>query len=202
MKKCMKCNKNKVLDDFYKHKKMADGRLNKCKECTKSDVKINSERVGSKYDFSEKGFFRILYKTQKRHQKLRGHGEMPYSKSELEEWCIKNGFKKLYTAWVDSGHSTNLKPSVDRLDDFKGYSFNNIRLVTWSENRMAQIEDIKSGRGTSGLRCKPLLKLDSDKKVVCEYVSYSSAKRDVGYSVEHQIKKGVKCRGGFFWAYK
>ena len=37
-KVCFKCGTAKSLDDFYKHPAMADGRLGKCKECTKSDV--------------------------------------------------------------------------------------------------------------------------------------------------------------------
>lgn len=42
MKKiCFKCNVEKEISFFYKHKAMHDGHLNKCKECTKKDVKCN-----------------------------------------------------------------------------------------------------------------------------------------------------------------
>lgn len=37
-KRCFKCGVLKPLTEFYKHRKMLDGHLNKCKGCTKSDA--------------------------------------------------------------------------------------------------------------------------------------------------------------------
>ena len=49
MKKCFKCQCEKPFDAFYKHAMMGDGRLGKCKECTKADVnkhrQENLERI-------------------------------------------------------------------------------------------------------------------------------------------------------------
>lgn len=38
-KVCFKCRDEKPLTDYYKHKQMGDGHLNKCKVCTKRDVR-------------------------------------------------------------------------------------------------------------------------------------------------------------------
>lgn len=40
-KTCFKCGIEKPLDDFYKHPQMADGHVNKCKDCNKKDVQEN-----------------------------------------------------------------------------------------------------------------------------------------------------------------
>lgn len=53
-KVCFKCGRLLPLDDFYKHSRMGDGHLNKCKECTKKDVKRHYERKSADESWVEK----------------------------------------------------------------------------------------------------------------------------------------------------
>jgi hypothetical protein len=54
MKKvCFRCGKWKVLGQFYRHMRMADGHLNKCIDCTKVDVakhRVNNPDKLHQYD--------------------------------------------------------------------------------------------------------------------------------------------------------
>lgn len=53
-KACFKCGVIKPLNDFYKHPQMADGHVNKCKECNKKDVRINYRDNRDRYVAYEK----------------------------------------------------------------------------------------------------------------------------------------------------
>jgi len=50
MKVCFKCGAEKPLSDFYKHPRMVDGHVNKCKECNKKDVRENRLDKKDYYD--------------------------------------------------------------------------------------------------------------------------------------------------------
>lgn len=198
MKICFKCKDFKELGEFYLHKLMKDGRLNKCKDCTKNDVRKNK----TDYSKTEKGVIRVIYKTQRSNSKKRGMDMPNYTKDELKIWLYNNDFVNLFKNWVDSGYKKDHKPSVDRVDNFKSYTLKNIRLGTWYDNRIHQQNDVINGLGTGGLRCKKLLQFDNCNKLLCEYVSYNSAKRVMGYFFHSKINKGTKDKKGFIWYYK
>lgn len=197
MKTCFKCHIEKDLSEFYRHKQMADGHLNKCKTCTISDTKANE----ADYGLTEKGVIRTIYKAQKQHSRTRGHGEMTYTKADLAQWLYDNGFKRLFDNWAASGHDTNKKPSVDRIDDCLGYAFGNIKLGTWRDNRDSQAADRIEGAGPSGKSCKAVIKTSANGDIAAMFVSRAAATREAGYYIDRQLKLGTKCRNGFRWRY-
>ena len=58
VKTCFKCNVEKPVTDFYVHPQMGDGRLGKCKQCTKQDVSENYRKNISHYVEYEKNRYR------------------------------------------------------------------------------------------------------------------------------------------------
>lgn len=64
-KKCFRCEKRKPLTQFYAHPRMRDGLLNKCKACTKKDVRANYRKtIEKRREYERKRFQRPERKAQ------------------------------------------------------------------------------------------------------------------------------------------
>ena len=94
MKTCFKCNKEKPLEDFYKHPQMADGRVNKCKECNKLDVRKNrKDNIEYYHEYDRKrGTLPHRVAASKAYQKPEA-GKASCAKSK-KKWLAANADKR------------------------------------------------------------------------------------------------------------
>lgn len=151
-KKCFKCGIIKPLKEFYKHSGMKDGYLNKCKECDKIDVRLNSRKNKEHYRGYYKNRIRndINYMFIHRYSGMLARsdgrckqnysviGKTICSKDDFLKWCYSDKiylkFITLYFEWRKNNYCRKLCPSIDRIDNNKGYIVENLQWLTQQKN--------------------------------------------------------------------
>lgn len=95
-----------------------------------------------KYEKTKNGFLMRLYRNMKSRitgvQKLKAHlyvGKCLLPKDDFYEWAKSNNdFHLLFDEYEKSKYDRKLAPTVDRIDSSLGYSLDNMRFITHSEN--------------------------------------------------------------------
>lgn len=142
--------------------------------------------------------------------------ELPFTKEEFINWIEENyyeKFVKLFKEYVDSDCDKYLCPSIDRIDDYKSYTFDNMQLMTWKEN------DIK---GTNGIKnkvscaevgkkycSKTVMQYDTENNLLMVFSSTHEVERITGIDsslIAHACRKYRNGKSGyakgFLWHYK
>ena len=130
--------------------------------------------------------------------------KIQYTYEELCEWIKKDDtFIDMYNFWDSKGRVKKFKPSIDRLDDYKGYSFHNIRLLFWCLNNEKGSRDRVIG--INNKQNKRIEQLNKDGIVIKCFHSLAQAGRET-FSETGQISavcKGKrKTHNGYKWRYK
>ena len=100
MKTCFKCGEEKPLSEFYKHKQMKDGHLNKCKSCSKSDVSKNYRKNIDHYKEYEKARAGLPHRVKAREEYARAeHGKKVSCKAK-QKWNKRNPIKRMASTIV------------------------------------------------------------------------------------------------------
>jgi len=135
-KVCNNCKIEKPLSEFHRDKYTRDGYTTICKKCRNTQ--------GKEYKKTLQGLLKTIYRHQHETSEKRGHPPPTYTFEELCQWFVlQPNWEDLYYKWQASGYDRKLIPSVDRIDDSKGYSLNNIQLITAYENIMKQVNKLK-----------------------------------------------------------
>ena len=146
MKKCSKCKKLKENSDFTKKQKDGESLRSQCKECEREYSRLYDTRtknkVSKKYEKTINGFIMRVYRNMKsrvlgiQKQKFHLYENLELLDKDLfYEWSKNNiDFLTLFKNWENNKYVRKLTPSIDRIDSKKGYVFNNIRWVIFSDN--------------------------------------------------------------------
>ena len=195
-KTCKICHKLKSLEKFNKNPLAADGYYYVCKEC--------GILKGKLYRQSKKGLIAGIFSSQKASSRHRGHTQPTYTKKELVDWCYSQPkFHLLYDNWKRLDYQTEYTPSIDRKDDYIGYTMSNIQIVTWGDNRVKSWQDRKSGRNNKA--GKVVNQYNLDMKLLNTYHSARQAERQTGIaqaSIGRCCKGVSKTAGKFIWQFE
>ncbi len=160
---CIRCGDELPLVEFYKHKQMADGHLNKCKKCARSDsakresrIRSTPEGVESERKRHKEKYHRLKYKDRQKewdsdkpwkstseyrnlNRDIRRKGVDMKGKS-AHHWCYNND--KLRSIFIISlnAHKKVHKHLVF-IPDARIFSFNGIPLTS-KERHFGALLDI------------------------------------------------------------
>lgn len=196
VKYCTKCETNKPTKCFSKNKSSKDGFQYWCKDCVIKDSRTIS------------GVIRKIYSRQRESCRNRGHEFPTYSRIELETWVSTQPlFFALYQDWVNSNYERDLAPSIDRKDDYKSYTFDNIQVMSWEDNRTKSYCSKKtiSSREKLGIARKSTFQFSLSGVFIKEFPSTHKAGKTTGINAKNIsscCRGELLSAGGYLWSYK
>ena len=194
IKQCSQCKDVFSINEFYANSNGVHNVSGECKKCRADYYKNRKHTL--------EGLTAKIYGSQLGRSRIKGWSRPDYSLYELRQWMIcQLNYSDIHNKWVESDCQKMLTPSCDRLDDDKPYTLDNLRLVTWKENKAKGEYDRKHGINNSvSKQVKQLL----NGEVINTYYSTMQAMRDTGIqqtNIAHCCRGKRPSAGGFKWEY-
>lgn len=147
-----------------------------------------------KYQRTPKGVLNTIYRNQLTKQTRKGI-KVNYTYEEFKNRYLKDKkYLELYNNWVKSGYLSNYKPSFDRIDNTKDYSFDNLQILTWKENN-------DKGRKERSIKVK---QYDINGNYIKIFNSIVEASKEVNVyksNISSCCKGKIKTCAGYKWKY-
>ena len=150
------------------------------------------------------------YVKMKRNSLIRKMPLPSFTKEEFRKWALENGIKDLLDNWKKSNFDKWIAPSVNRLDDYKSYTFDNMELITWRDNlkKWHSSKKIKDNTFIAEisrrLLSKKVVKLSTDGEILETYPSAWEAGRqnNANQSSISKVCRGLKKHHrGYKWSF-
>ena len=151
-----------------------------------------------------------IYGRMKRDNKNKFNIDLPFTKDEFKKWLddnYKTEIRRMLTEYKNSNYIKGLCPSVDRIDDYKSYTFDNMQLITWKENNDKGRISLKNKKQCSEMAkrvwSKKVIQKDLDGNVIATFNSTHDVERLLGYdsSLIARACRLNKVSKGYRWEY-
>jgi len=159
VKICKHCNEEKFISEFSKNYKSKDGLQYRCRSCDvayQAQRRLNNKDKLSLYykNYQKKKRENFEYRLQmlinasKQRSKIKNR-EHDISVQDIKDMYPIDGRCPIFgmiLEFNEAGFRDN-SPSIDRIDSSKGYTRDNIQIISWKANRIkgsASLEDLEA----------------------------------------------------------
>jgi hypothetical protein len=157
-KQCNSCKEDKALFEFSKNKASLDGLQYRCRSCDKEYQHTRREankeaslEYGRKYQNKRRQDFeyrlKMLLTASKQRAALKQR-EHTLTLEDIKELYPADGKCPVFgiTLEFNTAGFRETSPSLDRIDSAKGYTRDNVQVISWKANRLkayATVEDLE-----------------------------------------------------------
>lgn len=166
LKQCFLCLETKDITLFSKQKNNKSGYARQCKKCHMNIYCKNYQNSQKgiikkrEYKYSIRGILNKKYNAMKDRvlgksiHTCSSKGKELCSKQEFIEWfeTSKEEFMVIYNIWKDNNFQRRYAPSIDRINNNKGYSVDNLQWLSNIDNLKKQFSDDYPGEKSSPFR--------------------------------------------------
>lgn len=173
---------------------------------------MNKTEYNKNYRKTHKGeiknWLTKTYGRMKRDNKEKFFMDLPFTKEEFLKWALSQNLLKLLGNYKVHDFDKNLNPSVDRIDDYKGYFFDNMQLITWKENNEKGRQSKKNKEQCSKMAkkvwSKKVIQKDLNGKIINSFCSTHEIERVLGFdsSLIARACRKNKISKGYRWEYE
>jgi hypothetical protein len=109
------------------------------------DRKGYMKKYSEEYNKTEIGVLKKLYfHTNSKYTREKGKFKLHFSLEEFTYWAYSQDYFLKYMQYVKSKYNPNYKPSVDRINDYEPYVFENMQIIQAQLNHFKGINSLKN----------------------------------------------------------